>query len=86
MRYYWLRDRQTQQQFKIYWDKGVNNDADYFTKHHATVDHCAKQVCYVKDKIQMLQVYFSQRLQQQQPLLCEGVLLPQVSTDGQTTA
>ena len=55
MRYYWLRDRQTQQQFDIYWDRGTNNIADYYTKHHATVDHCAKRPRYIKDKIQHLQ-------------------------------
>ena len=34
MQYHWLRDHQTQCQFNIYWDKGSNNHADYFTKHH----------------------------------------------------
>ena len=33
MRYFWLLDRVTQQQFFIYWDKGSNNHGDYFTKH-----------------------------------------------------
>ena len=39
MRYHWLRDRQTQQQFKIFWEPGDNNNGDYFTKHHTTVYH-----------------------------------------------
>ena len=39
MRYHWLRDRQTKQQLRIYWDKGSNNNADYFTKHHPTKYH-----------------------------------------------
>ena len=39
MKYHWLRDRQTQGQFNIYWDKGSNNHADYFTKHHPTKYH-----------------------------------------------
>ena len=51
MRYYWLRDRQTQLQFDIFWERRVNNNADYFTKHHATVNHCAKRGRYVQDKI-----------------------------------
>ena len=51
MRYHWLRDRQTQQQFQIYWEKGINNDADYFTKHHATSHHRAQRAKYVRDKI-----------------------------------
>ena len=52
MRYYWLRDRQTQHQFNIFWEKGVNNDADYFTKHHATAHHHAQRAKYVRDKLQ----------------------------------
>ena len=52
MRYYWLRDRQTQHQFNIFWEKGVNNDADYFTKHHATAHHRAQRAKYVRDKLQ----------------------------------
>merc|ERR1712197_166498 len=33
MRYHWLRDRQSQKQFDIYWKPGPESDADYFTKH-----------------------------------------------------
>ena len=51
MHYYWLRDHLTQQQFNIFWEKGVNNDADYFTKHHAIKDHLARQSIFLKDKI-----------------------------------
>ena len=51
MRYHWLRDRQAQQQFKIFWEKGTTNYADYFTKHHATAHHCAQRPKYVRDKL-----------------------------------
>jgi hypothetical protein len=34
MRYYWLRDREAQQQFQFQWETAKNNLADYFTKHH----------------------------------------------------
>ena len=51
MRYHWLRDRQTQRQFNIFWEKGVTNDADYFTKHHATTHHRAQRAKYVRDKL-----------------------------------
>merc|ERR1712224_63486 len=34
MRYYWLKDRVEQGQFKIFWEPGDENWADYFTKHH----------------------------------------------------
>ena len=51
MRYHWLRDKQTQQQFNIFWEKGVNNDADYFTKHHPTTHHRSQRAKYVQDKL-----------------------------------
>ena len=34
MRYHWLRNPQTKKQFRFYWDKGTNNNADYFTNHY----------------------------------------------------
>ena len=39
MKYHWLRERMTKQQFNFFWDKGINNHADYFTKHHPTNHH-----------------------------------------------
>ena len=39
MRFYWVKDRVKQKQFLIYWRKGVDNDADYFTKHHPPSHH-----------------------------------------------
>ena len=39
MRYSWLLDRVTQQQFYIYWDKGSNNYGDYFTKYWSANYH-----------------------------------------------
>ena len=36
MRYYWIQDRVTQDQFIIYWEEGLNNFADYFTKHFSS--------------------------------------------------
>ena len=50
MRYYWLRDRANQQQFNIYWEKGALNNADYYTKHHATKHHREIRPRYVRDK------------------------------------
>lgn len=47
MRYHWLRDRATQRQLRIYWDKAKLNElADYFTKHHAPQHHI-----YMRPKI-----------------------------------
>jgi hypothetical protein len=39
MRFHWLRDRECQQQFKIYWRPGKLNYADYWTKHHSAAHH-----------------------------------------------
>jgi hypothetical protein len=37
--FHWLRDRESQDQFKIYWQPGKTNLADYFTKHHPPNHH-----------------------------------------------
>ena len=39
MRFHWMIDRIQQGQFWVYWDKGINNWADYFTKHHPPSHH-----------------------------------------------
>jgi hypothetical protein len=39
MQFHWLQDRECQQQFRIYWQPGKLNYADYWTKHHPTVHH-----------------------------------------------
>jgi hypothetical protein len=37
LRLWWLRCRESQQQFRYYWDKGSHNWADYHTKHHPPI-------------------------------------------------
>jgi hypothetical protein len=39
MRYYWLRDRVRQKQFNVFWEPGINNLANYPTKHHSGAHH-----------------------------------------------
>jgi hypothetical protein len=39
MQFHWLRDREAQGQFRIYWRPGKTNLADYFTKHHPPAHH-----------------------------------------------
>ena len=39
MRFHWLRDRECQQQFRIYWRPGKLNYADYWMKHHPVKHH-----------------------------------------------
>lgn len=39
VRYHWLTERQANDDFHIYWDRGANNLADYHTKHHSPSHH-----------------------------------------------
>ena len=39
VRFHWLRDRECQKQFIIYWQPGESNYADYWTKHHPETHH-----------------------------------------------
>jgi hypothetical protein len=39
MRFHWLRNRESQDRFKIYWRPGKMNLEDYFTKHHPPNHH-----------------------------------------------
>ena len=47
MRYWWLKENSAQSEFKIFWDKGVHNWADYFTKHFAPSVHKILRPKYV---------------------------------------
>ena len=49
MRFYWVRDRVQQGQFVIYWRPGVENLADYFTKHHPAQHHKCWRYKYVDE-------------------------------------
>jgi hypothetical protein len=50
MRYYWLRDRVRQKQFNVFWEPGINNLADYPTKHHSGAHHKRLRDIYLYDK------------------------------------
>jgi hypothetical protein len=39
MRFYWIRDRVKQGQFRIHWRPGAENFGDYQTKHHSPAHH-----------------------------------------------
>ena len=41
MRFYWVRDRVRQGHYLVYRERGKDNLADYFTKHHPTKHHHA---------------------------------------------
>jgi hypothetical protein len=40
MRFHWLCDQESQQQFHIYWQPIKLNYTDYWTKHHPETHHC----------------------------------------------
>jgi hypothetical protein len=39
MRFNWLKDREAQNQFRFFWDKGTRNNGDYHTKLHPPEYH-----------------------------------------------
>ena len=49
MRFYWIRDRVNQGQFKVLWQRGSTNLADYFTKHHPPSHHLAMRKIYLQE-------------------------------------
>lgn len=53
MRYYWLQDRVEQGMFKIFWHKGADNQADYFTKHHSVRHHRDMRPRYLRTNRQV---------------------------------
>jgi hypothetical protein len=59
MRWNWLRNKTTQELLRIYWDKGVNNQADYFTKHHPPSHHLSMRSQYVLNAHQLTKLTLS---------------------------
>ena len=39
IKWHYLRYKEVLEQLRVYWDIGMNNDADYFTKHHPPIRH-----------------------------------------------
>ena len=58
MRFYWVRDRVKQKQFRIFWEKGASNLAHYFTKHFPPSHHKEMRGTYV-----LKQIYFANTLE-----------------------
>ena len=50
MRFYWLKDRVQQGQFKIFWEPGDESWAGYFTKHHPPTHHAKVRPTYLKEE------------------------------------
>jgi hypothetical protein len=66
MRFHWLRDRECQKQFRIYWRPGKLNYADYWTKHHPGKHHrnIRKEFLTPVTILEMLRLEQSRALQQ----------------------
>ena len=39
MRFFLLKDRESQKMFYLYWQSGTTNIAEYWTKHHPVAHH-----------------------------------------------
>ena len=63
MRFHWLKDRECQEQFRIYWRPGKSNYADYWTKHHPSKHHQSTR----KEFITPHSVLEMLRIEQQNP-------------------
>ena len=46
MRWNWLRDK-SPASLRVFWEKGLLNDTDYFTKHHPPKDHRQMRPRYI---------------------------------------
>jgi len=68
MRFYWIKDRVRQGQFRIHWKSGDQNLADYHTKHHPPSHHQRVRPTY-------LQVAKGATAYAQASHACEGVLI-----------
>ena len=54
MRFHWLRNRECQEQFRIYWAPGKMNYADYWTKHHTAKHHAKTRKEYLTPQIDLV--------------------------------
>ena len=69
---HWLRDKEFLKQIRVLWDKGKNNDADYFIKHFPPSVHRQQQPRYIQSAhLATTPKYMSQT---ELTRLCEGVL------------
>ena len=72
MNMHWLRDKEVLKQIRVYWDKGKNNDADYFTKHFPPSVHRHQRRHYIKSA--HLATTLKYMSQTELTRLCDGVL------------
>ena len=79
MRFYWVRDRVDQNQFKVFWKPGKTNLADYVTKHHPASHHQIMRQHYLHQANNI--DLFQQVKDSLHNLHCEGVLIPTYHRD-----
>ena len=67
MKWHWLRDKEILEKLRVYWYKGTDNDADYFTKYHPPIHHCQMfpRYIYTSNLVRTIPQTIG---------LCEGVL------------
>ena len=56
MQFYWIRDRNNQDKFNIYWKPGSTNRGDYFTKHFPplhTTQQYAQIICTFQSMVSL---------------------------------
>ena len=70
MRFFWVRNRQEQKQYNVYWKPGRFNKSDYYTKHHPIAHHRNVRPYYVFDP-QQPDKYYSTQVNYYAPLADE---------------
>ena len=48
MRHHWLWDKKKHLLVKVFWESGLTNEADYFTKYHTVTYHCTMRPRYIR--------------------------------------
>ena len=51
MRFYWLKNRETQKRINVFWNKGITNLAHYPVNHHPAKHHQTVRPAYVLNSI-----------------------------------
>ena len=71
MRFHWIGERQNKD-FKVFWDKGCENKADYHTKHHPPAYHRTVRPNYILKGFNMIQMLkpFYERAKNLQARVC----------------
>ena len=64
MRFYWIQDRIQQNQFRVFWQRGADNLADYFTKHHPIHVHIERRKLYLAHLARDIREHLRNNVQQ----------------------